>query len=52
MGQLGIKLNVENKDEPILFFELFFDDSLVDLIVDRWEVDKAIKSKGLGRYQL
>ena len=35
MGQPGIKRNVENKDEPILLFELFFDDSLVDLIVDQ-----------------
>ena len=35
MGQLGVKLNVEIKDEPFLFFELFFDDSLIDLIVDQ-----------------
>ena len=32
-GNLGLKVNVQNTEDPISFFELFFGDELINLIV-------------------
>ena len=34
-GNPGLKVNVQNTEDPISFFELFFDDELINLIVQQ-----------------
>ena len=34
-GNPGLKVNVENKEDPLSFFELYFDASLISLIVEQ-----------------
>ena len=37
-GSPGMKAVVENKEDPLPFFELFFDDSLINLIAEQTNV--------------